>query len=97
MNKTTPTPIPLRSCNRMVDKIDGRLDSRPDKWLEERAKLPTNKINKIRTGKQYMRADEIWRIAQALNVPVQWLLDDELIKLDVESRVSLDVPAAVNE
>jgi len=78
----------------MVDKIDAQLDSRPDKWLEERAKLPTNKLNKIRTGKQFMRADEIWRISKALKVPVSWLLDDAAT-LEVEGHASLDVPAVV--
>lgn len=79
----------------MVDKIDGRLDSRPDNWLEQRASLPTNKLNKIRTGKQYMRADEIWRISKALKVPVGWLLDDAAT-LEPEGHPTLDVPAAVN-
>ncbi len=39
--------------------------------------MPKNKLNKIRNGKQFMRADEIWRISRALNVSSDYLLDDE--------------------
>lgn len=80
----------------MVDKIDNLLDGRADHWLESRAKLPKNKINKIRTGKQYMRADEMWRISKALNVPVEWLLNDQMKASELITSTSIDVPAAHN-
>ncbi len=61
----------------MMDKIDSLLDGRADRRLEDAAALPKNKINKIRKGLQFMRADEIWRIALVLKASVCWLLDDE--------------------
>ncbi len=85
MNKTKPTPLRLKSCNRMVEKIDRRAAWMPDAELEQQAELPKNKLSKIRKGQQYVRADEIWRIARALETPVQWFLDDEIDSVpDVE-------------
>ena len=96
MNKTPATPKHLPSCNRMLDKIDARQGYMPDRALEEAASLPRNKMNKIRTGRQYMRADELWRVARALRVPVEWLLNDDLTTVDLDARIGgSDIPAAV--
>ncbi len=95
MNKTTPKPIRLPCCNRMVDKIDARMGFAPDHLLETAASLPAGKLNKIRTGKQHMRAYEIWQISQSLKIPVHYLLDDDLTTIDEQEKASLDIPAVI--
>ena len=58
--------------------------------------MPKNKLNKIRNGKQFMRADEIWRISIVLKTSVSWLLNDDAkpeqkpLGLDVDATWVLD-------
>jgi hypothetical protein len=95
MSKTTPKPKQLPSCNRMMEKIDAVLRWQPDWVLERDAHIPKGKLAKIRTGLQFMRADEIWRISQALDVPVSFLLDDDAAVITQPPRASTDAAGAI--